>query len=135
MAVISGLACLWAMLLLLGAAASAEVVITSSERKVCCIEWERMAIGGARQIWRRTLTSGLVSCADEPASHQPAFVAAPHCTCRQVNLKSQIAKVTDNLEVLASGAAAESLLLCYPTRLAERQARLRVRRVWWCPRG
>ncbi|KAI8474884.1 MAG: Ribophorin I-domain-containing protein [Monoraphidium minutum] len=45
---------------------------------------------------------------------------------RKINLKSQIAKVTDTLELAAEGAAATSVLLCYPGRLAARQARLRV---------
>lgn len=44
----------------------------------------------------------------------------------QINLRTQIAKVTDTLEITAAGGDSASLLVCYPSRLAERLSRLRV---------
>jgi hypothetical protein len=44
----------------------------------------------------------------------------------QINLKSQIVKVTDLLEVTAAKADASELLLCWPRALAERLSRIRV---------
>lgn len=46
----------------------------------------------------------------------------------QINLKSHIVKVTDTIEVAASGGDASEVLLCWPERLAARIARIRVRR-------
>ena len=55
------------------------------------------------------------------------MICALHPPGPQINVKSQIVKVTDTIEVAASGGAASEVLLCWPRRLAERISRIRVR--------
>jgi hypothetical protein len=45
----------------------------------------------------------------------------------QVNLKTQLAKVTDTIEVTASGGDASEVLLCWAAPLAQRLSRVKVR--------
>ena len=59
-----------------------------------------------------------------PASSSPP--PPPPLPPQQINLKSQIAKVTDTVELAASGGAAKEALFCWPARLADRMSRVRV---------
>lgn len=45
---------------------------------------------------------------------------------RKINLKTQVVKVADSLEITASGGSSDAILVCYPTRLVQRLAHIRV---------
>lgn len=112
------LASLGLLLLLAGLslAQAGQLVIKNAERKVG-FEWVPAA----------DLPSA-TPCPDFGGTMRTPRAAQPRAHCpSQINLKSQVVKVTDSLEVASSGGKSDLVIVCYPARLAARQARLKVR--------